>query len=91
MFLAGVDPLTAAGGVDADSIFVSLREVVGRSLSYGGASMKDYCHLDGSRGSFQDHFSVYNRVSEPCLVCGSLVLKRVLFGRSSFFCPSCQV
>ena len=32
-----------------------------------GASIDDYRHVDGARGSFQDRFLVYSRAGEPCV------------------------
>jgi endonuclease VIII len=33
---------------------------------------------------------VYRRAGQPCLVCGSPVLRAGLAGRNSYWCPSCQ-
>ncbi len=33
---------------------------------------------------------VYRRAAQPCLVCGTPVLARVLGGRNLFWCPECQ-
>lgn len=33
---------------------------------------------------------VYRRAGEPCLVCGTTVLTKVLAGRNLYWCPNCQ-
>ena len=51
-----------------------LREGVIESLSAGidarGASIDDFRHVDGVKGSFQDRFLVHLRAGEPCARCG---------------------
>jgi formamidopyrimidine-DNA glycosylase len=36
-------------------------------------------------------FLIYGREGEPCSVCGTTIRQFVQGGRSTFFCPSCQV
>lgn len=38
----------------------------------------------------RDRFSVYDRESEPCSVCGALIRRIPQSGRSTYYCPRCQ-
>jgi formamidopyrimidine-DNA glycosylase len=71
-----------------------LREAVIAALSAGirarGATIDDFRHVDGVRGSFQDEFLVHRRAGEPCDVCGSTILKMVVAGRGTYVCETCQ-
>ena len=55
-----------------------------------GASIDDFRHLDGVRGSFQDRFLVHRREGEPCPRCGTTIVKIVVGGRGTYVCESCQ-
>lgn len=59
-------------------------------LAAGGASIDDYRHVDGARGSFQDEFLVHRRAGEPCPDCGTPVRKLVAAGRGTYVCERCQ-
>ena len=72
----------------------ALRDGVVESLELGidskGASIDDYRHVDGARGSFQDRFLVYSRAGEPCVRCGTPIEKLRAAGRGTYVCPNCQ-
>lgn len=93
LFRAGIHPLRAAGGLSADQ-HARLREGVVAALSAGidarGATIDDFRHVDGVRGSFQDEFRVHRRAGEPCGVCGATIVKMVVAGRGTYVCETCQ-
>jgi formamidopyrimidine-DNA glycosylase len=55
-----------------------------------GATIDDFRHVDGVRGSFQDQFLVHRRAGEPCGECGRTIVKMVVAGRGTYVCESCQ-
>ncbi len=57
----------------------------------GGASIDDYRDGRGEKGRMQDEFLVHTREGEPCPACGGPITKTVVSGRSTYFCPRCQV
>jgi formamidopyrimidine-DNA glycosylase len=93
LFRAGIHPLRAAGSLTLAQARL-LREGVIESLSAGidakGASIDDFRHVDGVRGSFQDRFLVHLREGEPCVRCGREIVKMVVAGRGTYVCESCQ-
>ncbi len=93
LFRAGVHPRRPAGGLSREQ-YARLRESVIAALSAGidarGASIDDFRHVDGVRGSFQDQFLVHLRAGEPCGVCGSTIVKLVVAGRGTYVCETCQ-
>ena len=60
-------------------------------IDAGGASIDDYRDARGERGTMQDEFLVHTREGEACLRCGGTIVRIVVGGRSTYFCPSCQV
>jgi formamidopyrimidine-DNA glycosylase len=93
LFRAGVHPLRPAGRLSA-SQHAGLREGVIEALQAGidarGASIDDFRHIDGVRGSFQDQFLVHRRAGERCPRCGATIAKMVVAGRGTYVCESCQ-
>jgi formamidopyrimidine-DNA glycosylase len=93
LFRAGIHPLRPAGSLTVDQQ-ARLREGVIAALSAGidarGATIDDFRHVDGVRGSFQDEFRVHRRAGEPCGVCGATIVKMVVAGRGTYVCETCQ-
>ena len=93
LFRAKVHPLREAGKL-ASRQWDDLRTAIEASLSLGidakGASIDDFRHVDGQRGSFQDLFLVFGRTGQPCVNCGTPITKLVVGGRGTHVCERCQ-
>jgi formamidopyrimidine-DNA glycosylase len=93
LFRAGIHPLRAAGTLTMAQ-WERLRETTIAALSAGidarGATIDDFRHVDGVRGSFQHQFLVHMREGEPCGTCGTTIVKMVAAGRGTYVCESCQ-
>jgi formamidopyrimidine-DNA glycosylase len=93
LFRAGIHPLRPAGRLTS-SQWALVRDAIEEALAAGidakGASIDDFRHVDGARGSFQDRFLVHRRAGEPCPRCGRPVRKIVVGGRGTYVCEACQ-
>ena len=93
LFRAGIHPLRPAGRLTRAQ-WAALRDAIEDALAAGidakGASIDDFRHVDGARGSFQDRFLVHTRAGEPCPRCGRPVRKLVVGGRGTYVCEHCQ-
>jgi formamidopyrimidine-DNA glycosylase len=93
LFRAAIHPLRPAGRLTAAQ-WAALRDAIEDALSAGieakGASIDDFRHIDGARGSFQDRFLIHRRAGEPCVNCGRTVRKIVVGGRGTYVCEHCQ-
>ena len=93
LFRAGIHPLRPVGRLTATD-WERLREGIEEALSAGieakGASIDDFRHIDGARGSFQDRFLVHRRAGQPCPRCGTTIRKIVVGGRGTYVCERCQ-
>jgi formamidopyrimidine-DNA glycosylase len=93
LFRAGIHPLRPAGGLTRPQLAL-LRQAVEDALEAGieakGATIDDFRHVDGARGSFQDRFLVHMREGQPCPRCGTPVRKLVVAGRGTYVCERCQ-
>jgi formamidopyrimidine-DNA glycosylase len=90
---AKLHPLRPAGSLKPAQ-WEALREAIQVALADGidakGASIDDFRHVDGARGSFQDRFLVHTRAGEPCRTCGATIVKMVVGGRGTYVCEHCQ-
>jgi formamidopyrimidine-DNA glycosylase len=93
LYRARVHPLRPAGSVTAAQ-WAELKTAIEDSLAAGidakGASIDDFRHVDGARGTFQDRFLVHTRAGEPCQRCGTTISKLVVGGRGTYVCEKCQ-
>ncbi len=72
---------------EAEKLFHAIRTVLQSGIEHNGASI-DWVFRGGD---FQNYFRVYNRASQPCLTCGTLVQRIIVGQRGTHFCPNCQV
>jgi formamidopyrimidine-DNA glycosylase len=93
LFRAGIHPLRPAGRLSKEQ-YARLHETTIASLQAGiearGATIDDFRHVDGVRGSFQNQFLVHRREGEACGVCGTTIVKMVVAGRGTYVCETCQ-
>jgi formamidopyrimidine-DNA glycosylase len=94
LYRARLHPLSPAGSMKPEH-HEALRDAVVAALEAGidagGSSIDDYRDGRGEKGSMQERFLVHTREGEPCLSCGGEVVRIVVGGRSTYFCPRCQV
>ncbi len=93
LFRAGIRPSLQAGRVSKPRLrrlHGALQDVLRHAIALGGSSVSDYVDADGVRGFFQLEHRVYGRTGEPCRVCGTLIRRSVIGGRSTHSCSRCQ-
>ncbi|MCJ2014839.1 bifunctional DNA-formamidopyrimidine glycosylase/DNA-(apurinic or apyrimidinic site) lyase [Methylobacterium sp. J-076] len=98
---ARLHPEAAAGSLSradgrptpqANALARAIVAVLTEAVEAGGSTLRDYAHTDGSAGSFQHAFRVYDRTGLTCTRagCTGTVARVVQSGRSTFFCATCQ-
>jgi formamidopyrimidine-DNA glycosylase len=93
LFRAGIHPLRPAGRLTAaqwSGLRMAIEEALAAGIEAKGATIDDFRHVDGARGSFQDRFLVHRRGGEPCPRCGQTIRKIVVGGRGTYVCERCQ-
>ena len=93
LFRARIHPLRPVGALRRPQL-EALRQAVVESLEAGidarGATIDDFRHTDGASGAFQDRFLVHLRAGEPCVRCGTTIVKIRAAGRGTYVCRRCQ-
>jgi formamidopyrimidine-DNA glycosylase len=94
LFRARLHPLSPAGSMKPEH-HEALRSAIVAALEAGidggGASIDDYRDGRGGKGRMQDEFLVHTREGERCPRCDGTIERIVVSGRSTYFCPACQV
>jgi formamidopyrimidine-DNA glycosylase len=93
---AALDPLREGGTLTGDEVKAlraSIKRTLESGLRWGGTSLDDLAYLlpDGRAGRYLSRLRAYGREGEACHRCGSEIRRTVIRGRSSFWCPGCQV
>jgi formamidopyrimidine-DNA glycosylase len=94
-WVAGIRPERLASSLSRRSVDVlheATREVLGSAIAARGSSLADrqYVDLYGEPGDAQTGHRVYARAGEPCLRCGTLIVRLPIGARSAFSCRKCQ-
>lgn len=93
LFEAGVRPDTLARDVSAPAtkrLHAAARTVLERGIENRGASFKDYVDGQGNQGQQHMYVKVFRRDGKPCYTCGTTIVRTVVGGRGTHYCPKCQ-
>jgi formamidopyrimidine-DNA glycosylase len=77
---------------EVERLLVALRTVLSAAIENAGTTIRDYRDGQGRAGSFQSRLQVYGKpAGTPCPRCGTGLARIRIAGRSSVFCPRCQL
>ncbi len=93
LWWTALSPLREAGSLAEEQVCCLADEIRVR-LSEGvrllGCSLSDYVDTEGQPGSFQDWLQAYGRQGLECRRCGAGMVRTVVAGRGTAYCPECQ-
>lgn len=92
LFGARIRPTTPSGRISRprmQRLVAEIKAVLQRAIDCGGTTINDYLG-SGDGGRFQQELAVYGRAGEGCIVCDKPITNKVLSGRSTFYCTTCQ-
>ncbi|KPV59564.1 5-hydroxymethyluracil DNA glycosylase [Paenibacillus sp. A3] len=93
LFLAGIHPEREAhtlSAAESAKLHEAIVETLKDAVAAGGSSIKSYVNGQGEIGMFQHQLKMYGRKDEACLTCGTAIVKTVVAGRGTHYCPVCQ-
>lgn len=79
------------GPAQAERLRRALAAVLERAIDKRGSSIRDYVGGSGQSGAYQREFRVYGQDGNPCPRCRYPVERIRLAGRSTHYCPKCQL
>lgn len=92
-FDARIHPLSKIQNLTAEALeqlYDSTVKVMTEATDGGGYMEMPFQAGDVLTGSYNDRCKVYDREGEPCVRCGTPIIKTEHTGRKVFFCPNCQ-
>ena len=94
LFAANIHPERRCGTITREETAKLLKSacaVMDRSIESGGSTMATYVKADGTKGDYLEKFAqVFHREGQPCLNCGTKIIKIKVAGRGTHICPHCQ-
>lgn len=91
---AGIRPQRSVARISQkrwDRLAVAVREVLAAAVAQGGTTLNDFADALGESGYFQVALEVYDREGLACRRCGGTIRRLRQLGRSTYYCPGCQV
>jgi formamidopyrimidine-DNA glycosylase len=94
LFIAGINPHTSTKNLtieQAEKLIYAIKEILSESIEHRGSTLPDKMYVDlfGKEGSHQKHFRIY--MKESCPRCKSKTIVDKINGRSTYYCPQCQI
>jgi formamidopyrimidine-DNA glycosylase len=93
LFEARIRPTRKASsvsGFETKKLHKAIIRILKRAIRVGGSSVATYRLLDDSRGNYAREHKVYGKAGEKCSHCHKILVKTVVGGRTTVFCPHCQ-
>ncbi len=96
LFVAKIHPLRPANSLnklEIKNLYKAIIQEIKKGIKDQGSSGADEAFIlpDGSKGKHQRNFLVYQHENQLCIKCQTKIKRIKHQGRSSFFCPKCQI
>ncbi len=94
LFQARIHPARSGGSLAPEEVgrlHRALRRVLRAGLRHRGTTFRSFQDGFGEPGGHAPHLNAYGRRGKPCPRCATALASAVVAGRTSHFCPTCQV
>jgi len=91
LYAARINPHRSVASLTEENInkiYTEGRRIIKASYRLGGTSKKDYVHLDGSKGNFQDFLKVYGKKEDK--LGNKIIAEKTKDGRTTYWVPNLQ-
>lgn len=88
-----LSPLRPSGSVLTGEVALLAEEIrhrLGEGVRLLGCSLSDFVDTEGRAGSFQGWLRAYGKQGQACARCGDILVRAVVGGRGTAYCPGCQ-
>ncbi len=93
LFASKINPLKMASSLndlECKRIIKTSKEIILKAIEMGGTTIRSYTSSLGVTGHYQDYLKVHKKEGKPCLVCGNIIKRIKVGGRSTYYCEYCQ-
>jgi formamidopyrimidine-DNA glycosylase len=94
LWRAKIHPATLGASINKKQAAVlhrALQDILKKAIVMRGSSIASFVDGQGQPGEYQQHHRAYGREGEKCYRCETIIRRAIVAGRSSFFCPKCQI
>ena len=81
---------SSVSNIEARKLHRAIIRIIRRAIKVGGSSVATYRLLDDTRGNYAREHKVYGKAGKVCVKCQKILLKIIMGGRTTVFCPNCQ-
>lgn len=93
LFLSNLHPERIASSLndnDYKNIIKNAESVLYKAIDLGGTTIRSYTSSLGVTGRFQNELNVHTKKGDHCPKCSTIIEKKKVNGRGSYYCPNCQ-
>lgn len=83
-------PIAVLSAADDERLLAHARRILQAAIECGGTTIRSYTSSLGVDGRFQLKLQVHAKADEPCPCCGTLIRKKRVATRGTYYCPKCQ-
>lgn len=94
LFMAGIHPARPGCSLtpeECGTLVEAVKTIIQRAIFGRGTTFRDYRSGLGTAGEYQQLLQVYGRKGEPCANCGGMLESNRIGGRTTVYCPRCQL
>lgn len=93
LFESKINPLRKPKDItkeECERIISSSKKILTKAIKEGGTTIKSYTSSLGVTGNYQNYLCVHKREGKPCPICGNIIKRIKVGGRSTYYCDICQ-
>lgn len=93
LYLSKISPIRKSNALtrkELNTIIENTKKVLEAAIHEGGTTIRSYESSEGVHGMFQQQLYVHGKEGLPCPNCKHTILKMVVGGRGTYYCPKCQ-
>ena len=94
LWRANIHPAKLGASINKKQAVVlhrALQDILKKAIALRGSSIANFVDGEGKPGEYQHHHRAYGREGKKCYRCGTIIRRAIVAGRSSYFCPKCQI
>ncbi len=93
LFASNIHPLRDTSSItihECQKIIDSSKKIIEKAIEMGGTTIKSYTSSLGVIGHYQDYLKVHKKEGQSCPICGTIIKRIKVGGRSTYYCEKCQ-
>lgn len=93
LFESGIRPDRSPASLsksEIEKLHKTIIRIITKAIKVGGSSVATYKLLDNTEGNYAREHKVYGKGGKPCVNCKKTLIKTIIAGRTTIFCPKCQ-